>query len=334
MKKLITLLLVVLSAIAGSAQTTAVQIPANENPMYAGYGNFPIAFLLSTPSDAVLTLNNTAGYVGIKYPLVLFAHGIGERGTADVASRGSISQVWDLQSVPPFSLLVPGGALKDRRYSSVGKNQNTQFFFAGAQGWGGFGYFPRTYTNAMLRYIKKHYSHIIDTNRIYMTGYSWGGGHCNIVAQDPVLNPQIAAMNSICAGYNDFSGNNRIANSYKYVAESGLPYWAEHAYNDNMTDADPSDPNNRAWISDQFVQEVNKWRPYVVPKYFRYNDIAPYSNGSAASHSEAWNRVFLPSNWNINFPLKNGTIVTYSKDTFEWFLEFDTYGARVPPGRP
>lgn len=160
-----------------------------------------IAFYEYVPADYNSNSN--------KYPVVIFLHGIGERGpnTTDVQIlKDNIYKVAKLG--PPMHV----------------KN-GTQFPFIliSPQLKSNYGTWPSSYVLEVLNYVKTYLR--IDERRIYITGLSLGGGGTWVTIQDyPEL---FAAALPVCGGYNSPS------KAYKIAAEN-LPVWASHGSIDDV----------------------------------------------------------------------------------------------------
>jgi dienelactone hydrolase len=142
-----------------------------------------------------------------KYPVVIFLHGIGERGvnsTDPSVISGTIQNVAKLG--PP--MFVKNG---------------TQFPFIliSPQLKNNYGTWPSSYVMEVINYVKTYLR--IDERRIYLTGLSLGGGGVWVAAQDfPEL---FAAIAPVCGGYNSPS-------KACGIASANLPVWAFHGDKD------------------------------------------------------------------------------------------------------
>jgi dienelactone hydrolase len=144
-----------------------------------------------------------------KYPVVIFLHGIGERGinsTDPAAISGTIQNVAKLG--PP--MYVKNG---------------TQFPFIliSPQLKNNYGTWPSSYVKEVINHVKTYLR--IDERRIYLTGLSLGGGGVWVAAQDfPEL---FAAIAPVCGGYNSPS-------KACGIASENLPVWAFHGDKDTV----------------------------------------------------------------------------------------------------
>jgi gliding motility-associated-like protein len=137
-----------------------------------------------------------------KYPVVIFLHGLGERGngTTDlprVALNGPPKYVKNGTQFP-FILISPQltTALTD---------------------------WPPRFVDEMIEYIQTYLR--VDKSRIYLTGLSLGGGGVWWFAQDPALAPKIAALAPIAGSRADTGLACTISNN-------NIPVWAFHGGSD------------------------------------------------------------------------------------------------------
>jgi dienelactone hydrolase len=142
-----------------------------------------------------------------KYPVVIFLHGIGERGansTDPAVIGGTIQNVAKLG--PP--MFVKNG---------------TQFPFIliSPQLKNNYGTWPSSYVMEVINYVKTYLR--IDERRIYLTGLSLGGGGVWVAAQD--FPEFFAAIAPVCGGYNSPS-------KACGLASANLPVWAFHGDKD------------------------------------------------------------------------------------------------------
>jgi poly(3-hydroxybutyrate) depolymerase len=213
-----------------------------------------------------------------KYPVMIFLHGIGERGpnTTNVATlQSSIYEVAKLG--PP--MYVKNG---------------TQFPFIliSPQLKDNYGSWPSSYVLEVINHVKTYLR--IDERRIYLTGLSLGGGGTWVAAQDyPEL---FAAIAPVCGGYNSLS-------KACGIAEENIPVWAFHG------DIDSTVPLSR---SVNMVNAINACTP--APSPLAKMTIYPGVNHNAWSKAyKTDNSVHNPNlyQWITTFTntTKNGTKV-------------------------
>lgn len=167
-----------------------------------------------------------------KYPIVIFLHGLGERGpdTDDVAQlKASIETVKKhgptkhVNSGTQFPFILISPQLKNR-----------------------YGDWPTPYVLEVLDYVKTYLR--VDERRIYLTGLSLGGGGTWTVTQN---NPTLfAAIAPVCGSKNSTS-------KAGLLAAENLPVWAFHG------DKDTTVPMSR---SVAMVNAINNCAPTPNPK--------------------------------------------------------------------
>src|SRR5438034_6730055 len=136
-----------------------------------------IGFLEFKPSD----------YGTQKHPLIIFLHGIGERGNGTT----QLSTV-AYNGIPNY---CANGATM--RFTVGG--QTSSFVVLSPQLSLSYGYWPPFYITEMIKYAKANLQ--IDTNRIYVTGLSLGGGGVWGAITDsynPTFDAHIAAAPPVC----------------------------------------------------------------------------------------------------------------------------------------
>lgn len=149
-----------------------------------------------------------------KHPLIIFCHGSGERGSNPsviATNSGSI----------PY--LCANGATMRFTVNSV----TSSFIVVSPQ-------LPLSFGAWDVRFVKDAYAYAkanlnIDTNRVYVTGLSLGGGACWEVLADslPFLS-KIAAVVPMC-GTTD-GDRTRVINNSNTI---GTPWWCIHSSDDN-----------------------------------------------------------------------------------------------------
>ena len=105
-----------------------------------------------------------SGYGSQKHPLIIFLHGVGERGNGSASQVGYVAY----NSLP--NTLQTGRA--SMRFSVNG--QTSSFVVLSPQLSTAYDYWPPFYVKEMIKYAIANLS--IDPNRIYVTGLSLGGG--------------------------------------------------------------------------------------------------------------------------------------------------------------
>jgi predicted peptidase len=186
----------------------------------------------------------------VKYPLLIFLHGIGETHTTDlnrVLKYGPLVQLAVLKvNIGEPKIIVhpqnPSGSW------SVGE------------------------IDEVIEFCKKTYP--VDTDKIYLMGASLGGYGVWTYAQSAEHVKKLAAIVPICAGGNDPTKAGVIANE-------GVPGWAAHAFNDptvpyktgrRMVDAVNSTANkSQIRFSEVGLSGHQIWVQFLKPEHGVYD---------------------------------------------------------------
>jgi poly(3-hydroxybutyrate) depolymerase len=167
-----------------------------------------IGFYQYTPVDYSPT--------GPKYPLIIFLHGMDERGNGTT----ELSKV-TINGIPKY---IKAG--HKMRFFWDGKWQT--FLVLSPQLSSSYRWWQNFYTEEMIKYAKANLN--IDTNRISLLGLSLGGGGTwDFAAQSVEKAKQLNAIAPCCPTCQ--------TNGYCPIAEANLPLWAFHAQNDGTTPA-------------------------------------------------------------------------------------------------
>jgi hypothetical protein len=215
------------------------------------------------------------------YPLILYIHGNSERGTGDsvdlvkAASRG-IQKVMSEAGFPT---------------SFTVNSQVHRFIVIAPQ------FEPRPNVidvDSVLNYVLKHYP--VDVNRIYLTGFSMGGGSCwDYAGSVPALTNKLAALLPVVgSGVPDTLKTRTIANA-------NLPVWATH------NDSDATVPVSTTITYVNLINQTPAPSPTAKETIFH-----------ASGHNE-WNATFKP------------TFKQDGKNVFEWMLQYQRRPAVLPP---
>lgn len=159
-----------------------------------------INYLLHTPTWGIGN--------GAKQPLIIFLHGIGERGN-------TLADVRRLEN---------NGPLKHTKTDDIVEFRGTasNFYVLAPQLPTSVGNWTANYTFSMLEFAKANLD--IDVNRIYLMGLSLGGGGVYTALQDVLIAPQIAAATVCC-------GTCQMRNA-SLVAENKIPVFIYHSVDD------------------------------------------------------------------------------------------------------
>jgi dienelactone hydrolase len=144
-----------------------------------------------------------------KYPIVIFLHGIGERGPNTTDQQILKDNIYKVAKLGPPMYVKNGTSFPFILISPQLKNN--------------YGSWSSSYVMEVINHVKTYLR--IDERRIYITGLSLGGGGAWVTMQDyPEL---FAAGVPVCGGYNSPS------KAYKIAAEN-LPIWASHGSIDDV----------------------------------------------------------------------------------------------------
>src|SRR5687768_5656425 len=144
----------------------------------------------------------------VKYPLIIFLHGIGERGNGTT----ELSRVL-ANGIPTY--IYDGHPM---RYFWNGKWET--FIVLSPQLSASYGYWANQYISGMLQHAKSNLR--IDTNRVFLAGMSLGGGGVWTYATSSLSNAkQIAGIGAVCG---ICSGG-----TWCNFRDANLPVWAFHA---------------------------------------------------------------------------------------------------------
>lgn len=205
-----------------------------------------------------------------KYPLIIFLHGIGERGNGTTQLPMILAN-----GIPKYI-----NAGHDMRFTSLAGQEET-FLVLSPQLSASYGSWQNVYVDEMLKHAKQNLR--VDTNRIYLTGLSLGGGGTWKYVSASLANArQFAAIAPVC-GTCDWS------NLCGSVAAANLPVWAFHAQDDGTV---PASCTNNA------INSLNGCNPLVKPIK------SIYPNGN----HWIWDRSYDTVN------------VFHNPNVFEWFL--------------
>jgi dienelactone hydrolase len=247
-----------------------------------------------------------------KYPIMIFLHGIGERGVNSTDPAVLATTIQNVAKLGPPMYVKNGSQFPFILISPQLKNN--------------YGSWSSSYVMEVINHVKTYLR--VDERRIYLTGLSLGGGGTWVTAQDyPAL---FAAIGPVCGGYNSPS---KACN----IAGENLPVWAFHGDSDttvpmsttvNMVNAingcvpAPSplakltiyagvkhEAWNRAYKTDHSVHNPNlyEWMMSYTNTTNRGNKIPAAIAGSDAT-------VMLPNNAILsgNGTDTDGTIASYA----------------------
>jgi predicted esterase len=126
-------------------------------------------------------------HYGKKYPLIIFLHGIGERGNGTSELH---KLTW--HAIP--RIIQSGGTMT---YRNPNTGEMETFLVLSPQLSFNYGYWDSFYIDEMLKYAKQNLN--VDPNRIYLTGLSAGGGGTWRYPSQSLTNAQqFAAIAPVC----------------------------------------------------------------------------------------------------------------------------------------
>ncbi|MFZ6013622.1 MAG: PKD domain-containing protein [Bacteroidota bacterium] len=144
-----------------------------------------------------------------KYPVMIFLHGIGERGPNTTDKNILDDYIYKVAKLGPPKFVKNGTKFP--------------FILIAPQLKSNYGTWPSSYVMEVINHVKTYLK--IDEKRIYLTGLSLGGGGVWVASQDyPKL---FAAITPVCGGYNSPSKACNLANE-------DLPVWAFHGDKDTV----------------------------------------------------------------------------------------------------
>jgi predicted esterase len=243
-----------------------------------------IGFLQFTPSD----YNN-----GQKHPLIVFMHGAGERGNG-VSTIGSVAA----NGIPN---LIQNGATMRFTVNGV----TSSFVVLCPQLSTYCGTWPAYYTKNMIAYAKANLQ--IDTDRIYVTGLSLGGGGSWVYAFDSLKNDLNIAALGVMSGTDD--GND--ANVCQTAATAHLPIWAFHCEDDPQV----------------LYYNLNHIQGYLTACAGNNNPAPRFTYYKTGGHAGGWNNGYDTGHTThlVDSSQMGGTgpascSFTPTQNLYEWFL--------------
>jgi poly(3-hydroxybutyrate) depolymerase len=214
-KSLLTLLVIVLFFFAVSP----VNAQPNSLQTFQTTKESVIGFLQYLPKDYA---SNSS-----KYPVVIFLHGIGERGANSTTYSTLLSSIASIDNLGPPKFARNGTQFPFILISPQLKNN--------------YGNWPVSYVQEVIDYVKTYLR--VDEKKIHITGLSLGGGGAWTMAQD--FAKTFASVAPVCGAYNSTSKAGVIGNE-------DVPVWAFHG------DADPTVNLSK---SVNMVNSINTYSP-------------------------------------------------------------------------
>jgi hypothetical protein len=250
------------------------------------------AFCQLTPKQLTAANKQTIGFLEFlppdygsqKHPLIIYLHGIGERGYEAGGTTAKTAIGVQANEIP--KLLANGATMK-----FIVNCKPYSFVVLAPQLLSTYGSWQNFYVDEMIRYAKANLN--IDTNRVYLTGISLGGGGTWKYATASLANAQsLAAIAPVC-------GTCEWSNVCNTIVAANLPVWAFHARDDGVVGVG---------CTDGAISSLLACNPSVKP-------IATiYPNGNH------WI-------WSRSYALDNSF---HSPNLFEWFLTHERKPAAQP----
>jgi|GEM_PF-1251557 len=184
------------------------QAPGNQyaRTMTNVYGSGTTDFLLFKPADSASSA---------KHPLIIFLHGAGEVAGTDPSVIASVSG-----SIPYYC--AHGASMR----FTAGSVTSTFYVLSPKKYTGANGSWDVTPVKNMIAYAKANLN--VDTNRIYLTGLSLGGGGTwNFITDSLSWDQRIAAAAPV-AGLQEMNDSKYCST----IGTSHLPVWAFHCKDD------------------------------------------------------------------------------------------------------
>jgi predicted esterase len=253
-----------------------------------------IGFLEFKPKD----------YGSQKHPLIIFLHGIGERGNGTSQINGVTAN-----AIPYYC--SKGASMR----FTVG-GQTSSFVVLSPQLSTQYGYWPTFYVKEMIKYAKTNLQ--VDPNRIYITGLSLGGGGTWRMITDSEnfdysFDAGIAAAAPVCGTQEE-----NDANFCQTIGANHLPVWAFHSMDDGTVGVGTT----------QHAEILSKNCGVTPTMKFTY-----YQSGG---HWGAWVNAY--DTGHITTTVSGGGSFTANPNLYEWFLSNARSGAQTagapPPAAP
>ncbi len=216
-----------------------------------------------------------------KFPLIIFLHGTGERGNGTT----QLSRV--------LTHGVPKNCANGSTMTFTVNGVTESFLVLSPQLSGSYGGWQSFYVDEMIAYAKQNLQ--VDTNRIFLTGLSLGGGGTlEYITENASRPAKLAAVAPVCP-------SNVYDAGLPAVAAAQLPVWSFHAIDDYTC------PYT---VTTRTINGINAQNPVVAPL------MTLYPNGGHF----IWNRVYDESH------------AFHNPNIYEWFL-MQGRGAAAQPNQ-
>lgn len=224
----------------------SVVVSAQQQPkgLTAASGEY-IGFLEHLPAD----YNSNPS---TRYPLIIFLHGIGERGNGTT----------DLQNITANG--IPKSIKNGHPMKFFWNGKWESFIVLSPQLSYNYGDWPDFYVDAMIKYARQNLR--IDEHRIILTGLSLGGGGVWAWSGNSLSNAKSLAAIGVSCGVCRWT-------DYSNIAKADLPVWAFHAENDGTVGVG---------CTTSAVDAINQNNP----------DVKPYMTIWPDGYHWIWDRVY------------------------------------------
>lgn len=244
--RLVLCLCVLLIAGPLSAQTA----PFTHQGLNASTGDF-LGFLQYKPADYDQNPNT-------RYPLIIFLHGIGERGNGT-------TQLDKVAYVGLPRIIYKGNKMK---FTWNGKTET--FLVIAPQCPVKYPMWPAVFINDLISYAKQNLQ--VDPDRIFLTGLSMGGGgSLRYISDGLPTNPQNIAAVATCSAPCTFRTG-------EYASTAHLPVWSFHA---------EDDPTASVQCTKNAIAGLNAWN--LSPK--------PLLTLWPTGGHVVWDRIYTDTNY-------------------------------------
>ena len=225
-----------------------------------------------------------ADYGSQKHPLIIFLHGTEERGTGRPAEIQAVAA----NGIPK---LCASGASMQFTYDK----HPYSFVVLSPQLSRQYGVWKAFYVKELIEYAKKNLE--IDTNRIYVTGLSLGGGGVwAAITHNAPLTGSIAAAAPVCG-----TQDTEDSNFCDILGDTHLPIWAFHSMDDKAV---PVQTTQHAEV----LGSICRLSPAMKITYYL-----------SGGHSKAWLNAY--DTGHIAVKVKGGGTFTAKPNLYEWFLQ-------------
>ena len=272
---------------AAFSQQVAKSIPYPASP------DGVIGFLQFTPPD----------YGTQKHPLIVFLHGIGERGNGTTQINSVANNGTPYYCAHGATMRFTVGGVTSS-FVVLTPQLSTQL-----------GYWPTYYVQEMIKYAKANLQ--IDTNRIYITGLSLGGGgtwrsitETGATNFDYTFDAGIAAAAPVC-------GTQEMNDGYfcQTIGANHLPVWAFHCMDDGTVGVGATQHG-------EILASICGVTPTMKFTYYQ-----------SGGHAGAWINAY--DTGHITRTVSGGSSFTANPNLYEWFLSKTRATAPVAdPGPP